>query len=130
MCKKEGEYKLTALKLVQLFVRHIRNVNLLFREDFKSAELLSKTCFFVYFRSVLKMAKETNKGGVESICPNLWKVCHKLSIIWFTVIMKVGFPAGFGNGENFFNCKQTKCSHIKVISVDLSIHSCNNGAAV
>ena len=32
--------------------------------------------------------------------------------------MKVGFPAGFRNGENVFNCKQTKCSYIKVISVD------------
>ena len=86
MWEKEREKKLTALKLMQLFVRHIRNVNLLFREDFKSAELLSKTCFFVYFRSVLKMAKETNKGGVESICARLARVTKhaskNLKLIW------------------------------------------------
>ena len=53
-------------------------------------------------------------------------VCHKISIIWYNIIMKVGFPTEtiytkkqknrlqqqysllvFGNGEKFTNCKQT-----------------------
>ena len=40
---------------------HIKNVNLLFKTDLKSAELLTKAFFFLYFRGVLKMAKELSE---------------------------------------------------------------------
>ena len=40
---------------------HIKNVNLLFKTDLKSAELLIKTFFFLYFRGVRKMGKELNE---------------------------------------------------------------------
>ena len=39
-----------ASKLLQSFLRHIRNVDLLFKKDFESAKLLTKTSFFFYFR--------------------------------------------------------------------------------
>ena len=40
---------------------HIKNVNLPFKTDLKNAELLIKTLFFLYFRGVLKMAKELSE---------------------------------------------------------------------
>ena len=53
--------KLTASKLLQSHLTHIKNVNLLFKTDLKSAELLTKTFFFLYFRGVLKIAKELSE---------------------------------------------------------------------
>ena len=44
-----------------------------FRKDFKIAELLPKRPFFFTLETVLKMAKETNKGDVESICARVTK---------------------------------------------------------
>ena len=37
-------------KKQQQFLRCIKNVNLPFKKDFKFAELLTKTSFFLYFR--------------------------------------------------------------------------------
>ena len=42
-----------------------------FKKDFKIAELLPKHAFFFTLETVLKMAKETNKGDFESICTKL-----------------------------------------------------------
>ena len=39
----------------------MRNVNLAFKRNFKFAELLTKTSFFLYLETVLKMAKETKE---------------------------------------------------------------------
>ena len=36
---------------------YLRNVNLLFKKNFKSAELLTKTSFFLYFRDCHKNGK-------------------------------------------------------------------------
>ena len=58
VCVRERK-KLIALISLQSFLRHIRNVNLLFKQDFRSAELLTKTSFSLYFRDLPKMAKET-----------------------------------------------------------------------
>ena len=44
-----------------------------FKKDFKIAELLPEHYFFVTLETVLKMAKETNKGDVESICASVTK---------------------------------------------------------
>lgn len=52
-CVRERK-KLTALKLLQSFLRYIRNVNLLFKKDFKRRKRLTKTSsFFLYIRHCL-----------------------------------------------------------------------------
>ena len=68
--------KKTVLKSLYSFLRHLRNVNLLFKKDFKSAELLSKTSFFLYFRD-RPINGEGNKGEVESICARVTKHASK-----------------------------------------------------
>ena len=42
-------------------------------KNFKIAELLPKHSLFFTLETVLKMAKETNKGDVESICASVTK---------------------------------------------------------
>ena len=54
----------------------IRNVNLLFKKDFKFAELLTKTSFFAYFRDSPENG-EWNKVDVESICAKVTKHVSK-----------------------------------------------------
>ena len=44
------EKKNNGFEIVIIILRTIRNVNLLFKKDFKIAELLTKTSFFLYFR--------------------------------------------------------------------------------
>ena len=68
MCEK----KIAALKLLYLFLMHMKNVNLLFKKDFKSAELLTKTSFFLYFRERPKNG-EGNQGDAESISAKVTK---------------------------------------------------------
>ena len=46
---------------VVIFSKHLRNLNLLFKKDFKCAELLTKASFSLYFRDRPKMAKERKK---------------------------------------------------------------------
>ena len=41
--------RITVSKLLQSFLRHIRNKNLQFKNDFKIAELLTKIFFFLHF---------------------------------------------------------------------------------
>ena len=48
MCVREKKNKSFEIHLIIL--RCIRNVNLPFKKDFKFAELLTKTSFFLYFR--------------------------------------------------------------------------------
>ena len=76
MYVKEREKKLTALKLLSSFLRHIRNVNLLFKKDFKRAELLTKTFFFLNFRDRPKNG-DGDEGGVESISARVTKHASK-----------------------------------------------------
>ena len=70
LCVGENSFVITVIIL-----RYIRNVNPIFRKDFKIAELLTKTSFSLYFVTLLKMAKGTNKGDVKSIRPKVTK--HK-----------------------------------------------------
>ena len=44
------EKKNNRFEIVIIILRTIRNVNLLFKKDFKIAELLSKSSFFLYLR--------------------------------------------------------------------------------
>ena len=67
ICVGEREKKLTALKLLQSFLRHIKKLNPQFKKDFKNAKFLTKTSFFLYFRGRLQNG-EGNKGNVECIC--------------------------------------------------------------
>ena len=53
--------------IVHISIRYLRNLNLLFKKNSKRAELLTKASFFLYFKNRPKMAKETNKGAIESI---------------------------------------------------------------
>ena len=41
--------KINSFEITVIIFRHIRNVNLLFKKNFKSAELLTKTSFSLYF---------------------------------------------------------------------------------
>ena len=50
----------------------MRNVNL-FLKDFKSAEVLAKTSFFLYFTDCRKTGEGINKRDVESICARVTK---------------------------------------------------------
>ena len=56
------EKKVSSLKLLQSFSRYLRNVNILFKKNFKSAELLTKASFFLYVRERPKN-DEGNKQG-------------------------------------------------------------------
>ena len=74
VCERE---KNDSFEIHVIILRHIRHVNLPFKKDFKFAELLTKTSFFFYFRDRPEMAKETNKGDVESICAKVTKHASK-----------------------------------------------------
>ena len=52
------------MKLLQSFLRYLRNVNLLVKKNFKSAELLNKASFFLYFRDRPKNG-EDNKQRIR-----------------------------------------------------------------
>ena len=69
-------------KITVIIIRYIRNVNLLFKKDFKIAELLTKTSLFFTWETVLKMAKETNKRDVKSFCAKVTKHIKKMVWIW------------------------------------------------
>ena len=63
--KAEFEYvcerkKDNSFEIHVIILRYIRNVNLRFKNDFKFAERLTKTFFFLTLETVLKMVKETN----------------------------------------------------------------------
>ena len=47
VCERE---KNNGFEIHVIILRYIRNVNLPFKKDFKFAELLTKTFFFLYFR--------------------------------------------------------------------------------
>ena len=47
---QERKEKKINFEISVIILRYIRNVNLLFKKDFKIAELLTKTSFFCYFR--------------------------------------------------------------------------------
>ena len=72
----ERAKKVTALNLVESFLRHIRNLNLLFKKFFKSIELLTKTSFFLYCRDLPENG-EGNEGDVKSICARVTKHAPK-----------------------------------------------------
>ena len=62
MCVRE---KNNSFEIHVIILRYIRNVNLPFKKDFRNLE------------TVLKMAKETNKRDVESICAKVTKHASK-----------------------------------------------------
>ena len=72
LCIWVCEKKIAALKLLYSFLMHMKNLNLLFKKDFKSAELLTKTSFFLYFRDRPKNGEE-NQGDAESISAKVTK---------------------------------------------------------
>ena len=69
--EKKISFKIHLITLID-----IRNVNLLFKKDFKFAELLTKPSFFAYFRDIPENG-EWNKVDVESICAKVTKHVSK-----------------------------------------------------
>ena len=61
ICVGEREKKLTALKLLQSFLRHIKKLNPQFEKDFKNAKFLTKTSFSFTLETVFKMVKKTEE---------------------------------------------------------------------
>ena len=59
-----------------IILRYIRNVNLPIPKGFRNCRTFTKTPF-LNFRDRPKMAKETNKGDVESICIRVTKPASK-----------------------------------------------------
>ena len=49
MCVRDKK-KNNSFEIHVIILRYIRNVNFPFKKDFKFAELLTKTSFFLYFR--------------------------------------------------------------------------------
>ena len=72
-----GEKKNNSFEITVIILRYTRNVNLLFKKDFKVVEVLTKTSFFFTLETVLKMAKETNKGDFGSTCAKAAKHTSK-----------------------------------------------------
>ena len=68
--------------LLESFLRYLRNVNLLFKKNSKSAEFLTKASFFLYFRDRPKMVRETSRGDVESIRAKVTKHIKKGGESW------------------------------------------------
>ena len=68
-------------KQVHWFAEQIRSLydRDLYHKSVKSVEFLTKTSFIPFaLESVLKMAKETNKGDLESICTRVTKHASKM----------------------------------------------------
>ena len=74
-----GQKKNNICEITVIILRYIRNVNLLFKKEFKITEPLTKISFFLNFRDRPTMVKETNKGDVESICAKVTKHIKKLT---------------------------------------------------
>ena len=73
MCGTETK----TFEITVIILRYIRNVNFLIKKDFKIAELTKTSFFFFTLETVLKMAKEKNKGNFESICTKVTKPMKK-----------------------------------------------------
>ena len=59
------------------YIKSIRNLKLLFKKDFKSAELQLNHPFSFASEPVLEMAKEKSKSDVEVICARVTKYTSK-----------------------------------------------------
>ena len=68
------EKKNSSIKISVMILRYIRNVNLSYsKRNLELQNFLQKTFFFFTSEAVLKKAKETNTGDVESICARVTK---------------------------------------------------------
>ena len=74
-----GEKKNNSFEITVIILRYTTNVNLLFKKDFKIVEFLTKHPFIFTLDTVLRMAKGTNKGEVESICAKVTKHIKKVA---------------------------------------------------
>ena len=75
MCIVWVREKNNSFEIHVIILRYIKNVTLPFKKCFKFAELLTKTSFFL--ETIPKMAKERNKGDVESVCVKVTKQSSK-----------------------------------------------------
>ena len=69
--------KSNSFEINVIVLSYIRNVNLPLKNDFKFAELLTKTSFFLFIRDCQKMTKKTNQADVESIYAKVTKHVSK-----------------------------------------------------
>ena len=73
LCVRERKKK---IEIIVIIIKAYKNVNIQFKKDFKSAQLLTKTSFFLYFSNRSKNG-EGNKGDVESIYARVTKHASK-----------------------------------------------------
>ena len=71
------EKRNNSFEITVIILRYIGNVNLLFKKVLKLQNFLLKYPFSFILEAVLKMTKEVNKGGVESICARVTKHASK-----------------------------------------------------
>ena len=78
VCVVWGREKKISFEIHVIILRHIKNVNLPFKKKKKNLQnFLSKHPFFFTLETVLKMAKETNEGEVQSMCAKVTKHASK-----------------------------------------------------
>ena len=70
------EKKINSFEITVIIFKAYKNVNFLFKKYFKSAEHLTKTSSFLYFRDRLKSGEES-KGDVESVSARVTKHAPK-----------------------------------------------------
>ena len=61
MCVREREREREKIKSFGITAIIFKALNPLFKKDFKSTELLTKTSFFLYYRDRPKMTKEAKE---------------------------------------------------------------------
>ena len=69
--------KINSSEITVIIFKVFKKCKSLIQKKFKSAELLTKASFFLYFRDCPKMAKETNKRDGESIRAKVTKDIKK-----------------------------------------------------
>ena len=67
LCICVSESKNYSFEITLIILRYIRNVNLLFKKDFKIAEFFIKSSFFLYFRDRPKNDKENKTKETSKI---------------------------------------------------------------
>ena len=61
ICLCGGVKKINGFRITVITFKAYKNVNLQFKNNFKSAELLTKTSFYFILETVLKMTKKTKE---------------------------------------------------------------------
>ena len=77
LCTCVLERKKINFEITVILLRYIQNVNLSYSKRILKLQNFYQNILFLTLETVLKMAKETNKGHVESICTRVTKPASK-----------------------------------------------------